>query len=60
MPKFLIPFLNLKKKGGDILGTNSKCSETPLRKGPMTVKVDPYKRDDGTKVKGHKRHTPKK
>ncbi|WP_290172416.1 hypothetical protein [uncultured Dubosiella sp.] len=25
-----------------------KCSEKPPRKGPMTVKVNPYKRADGT------------
>ncbi|WP_289183152.1 hypothetical protein [uncultured Dubosiella sp.] len=37
-----------------------KCSEKPPRKGPMTVKVNPYKRADGTKVEGHKRHKPKK
>ena len=36
-----------------------KCSENPPRKGPMTVKVDGYKRKDGTRVPSHKRHTPK-
>lgn len=36
-----------------------KCSETPKRKGPMTVKVIGYTKDDGTKVQPHKRHTPK-
>lgn len=36
-----------------------KCAEKPQRKGPMTVKVNPYTRKDGTKVEGHKRHTPK-
>lgn len=40
-----------KKKGS--------CSESPKRRGPMTVKVKPYKREDGTKVPGHKRHKPK-
>jgi hypothetical protein len=38
----------------------NKCSEKPPRKGPMTVKVDKYTKQDGTKVEGHKRHTPKK
>ena len=36
-----------------------KCSEKPKRKGPMTVTVDGYKKDDGTRVKPHKRHKPK-
>lgn len=36
-----------------------KCTEKPRRSGPMTVKVKPHTRSDGTHVKGHKRHTPK-
>lgn len=36
-----------------------KCSEKPARKGPMTVTVKPHTKKDGTKVPGHKRHTPK-
>lgn len=41
----------MKRKG--------KCSERPRRKGPMTVKVSSYRKKDGTKVDGHKRHKPK-
>lgn len=36
-----------------------KCSEKPPHKGPMTVKVDGYTRQDGTKVDSYKRHKPK-
>ena len=39
--------------------SKGKCSEKPPRKGPMTVKVKGYVRDDGTKVGPHKRHKPK-
>ncbi|WP_017797582.1 hypothetical protein [Oceanobacillus kimchii] len=41
------------------MAKRGKCSEHPPRKGPMTVKVSPYKKSDGTKVSGHKRHKPK-
>lgn len=37
-----------------------KCSEKPPRKGPMTVKVGGYVKNDGTKVDAHRRHKPKK
>lgn len=37
----------------------SKCTEKPIRTEPMTVKVKSYTKKDGTKVSGHKRHTPK-
>lgn len=37
-----------------------KCSEKTVRKGPMTVSVKSYVKNDGTKVESHKRHTPKK
>ena len=42
------------------MATKGKCTEKPARRGPMTVKVDGYKKADGTKVGSHKRHTPKK
>lgn len=35
------------------------CREKPKRPGPMNVKVNPYKKGDGTSVKGHTRHKPK-
>ncbi len=41
------------------MATRGKCTEKPPRRGPMTVKVKPYTRNDGTRVSGHKRHTPK-
>lgn len=36
-----------------------QCSEKPRRSGPMTVKVNPYTKKDGSKVVGHKRHKPR-
>jgi len=37
----------------------AKCSETPPRRGPMTVKVKGHVRKDGTSVKPHRRHKPR-
>ncbi|WP_281284086.1 hypothetical protein [Alkalibacillus haloalkaliphilus] len=34
------------------------CSCTPRRRGPMTVHVKTYRRSDGTRVNGHRRHRP--
>lgn len=42
------------------MSQKGKCSEKPPRKGPMTVKVNGYTKNDGTKVASHKRHSPKK
>ena len=41
------------------MATKGNCSEKPLRKSPMTVKVNGYTKKDGTKVASHKRHKPK-
>ncbi|MFC4985484.1 hypothetical protein ACFPFV_09315 [Salinicoccus siamensis] len=41
------------------MARRGKCSCSPKRRGPMTVKVSRYYRTDGTKVKAHKRHVPK-
>ena len=38
------------------MSSKGKCSEKPPRTGPMTVKVSKYTKNDGTKVKSHKRH----
>lgn len=41
------------------MADKGKCSEKPPRRGPMTVKVKGYTREDGTKVDSYKRHKPK-
>lgn len=47
------------KREGDFMADKGKCSEKPPRRGPMTVKVKGYTREDGTKVDPYKRHKPK-
>lgn len=41
------------------MAKRGKCTCIPPRRGPMTVHVRSYRRSDGTRVRGHRRHKPR-